>query len=160
MTDIPLDTMAGAVARPRRELVVNTIWALDDFTEENGATVVIPGSHKWIDERPNESSKVLRAVMPAGSVMLFVGSIFHGGGANKTDESRLGVILEFCAGWVRPQENHVLGVPKEVVAQLDPRLQELLGYSVLGLLGNVDGRNPKKYIDDRRPVKGGVLDLS
>ena len=147
------------VARPHRELVVNTIWALDDFTEENGATVVIPGSHKWIDERPSEGSSVVRAVMPAGSVMLFVGSIFHGGGANKTDRSRLGVILEFCAGWVRPQENHVLGVPREIVAGLDPRLQELLGYSVLGLLGNVDGRTPKKYIDDQRPVKDGVLDL-
>jgi ectoine hydroxylase-related dioxygenase (phytanoyl-CoA dioxygenase family) len=148
------------VARPHRELVVNTMWALDDFTEANGATVVIPGSHKWIDERPEESSQVFRAVMPAGSVMLFVGSIYHGGGANTTDRSRLGVILEFCAGWVRPQENHVLGVPKGIVAQLDPRLQELLGYSVLGLLGNVDGRNPKKYIDDTRPVRDGVLDLS
>ncbi len=147
------------VARPHRELVVNTMWALDDFTEANGATVVIPGSHKWIDERPSESSTTFRAVMPAGSVMLFVGSIHHGGGANTTDRSRLGVILEFCAGWVRPQENHVLGVPKEIVAQLDPKLQELLGYSVLGLLGNVDGRNPKKYIDDTRPVKNGVLDL-
>ena len=67
--------------------------------------------------------------MPAGSVMLFVGSIYHGGGANTTDKARLGVILEFCAGWVRPQENHVLGVPKEIVAGLDPRLQELLGYT-------------------------------
>jgi ectoine hydroxylase-related dioxygenase (phytanoyl-CoA dioxygenase family) len=148
------------VARPHRELVVNTMWALDDFTEANGATVVIPGSHKWIDERPNEGSETVRAVMPAGSVLLFVGSIAHGGGANNTDKSRLGVILEFCAGWVRPQENHVLAVPKEIVAGLDPRLQELLGYSVLGLLGNVDGRNPKKYIDDQRPVRDGVLDLS
>jgi ectoine hydroxylase-related dioxygenase (phytanoyl-CoA dioxygenase family) len=136
------------------------MWALDDFTEANGATVVIPGSHKWIDERPSEGSSTFRAVMPAGSVLLFVGSIFHGGGANNTDKARLGVILEFCAGWVRPQENHVLGVSKEIVAGLDPRLQELLGYSVLGLLGNVDGRNPKKYIDDQRPVRDGVLDLS
>jgi len=147
------------VARPHRELVVNTMWALDDFTEANGATVVVPGSHKWIEERPNEGTQTFRAVMPAGSVMLFVGSIYHGGGANNTDKARLGVILEFCAGWVRPQENHVLGVPKEIVAGLDPRLQELLGYSVLGLLGNVDGRNPKKYIDDQRPVRDGVLDL-
>ena len=88
--------------------------------------------------------------MPAGSVMLFVGSIFHGGGANTTDKSRLGVILEYCAGWVRPQENHVLGVPKEIVKDLDPKLQELLGYYVLGLLGNVDGRHPRKYMDDKR----------
>jgi ectoine hydroxylase-related dioxygenase (phytanoyl-CoA dioxygenase family) len=145
--------------RPHRELVVNTMWALDDFTEANGATVVIPGSHKWVDEQPAKDSPVVRAVMPAGSVMLFVGSIHHGGGANTTERSRLGVILEFCAGWVRPQENHVLGVPKQIVRDLDPKLQELLGYSVLGLLGNVDGRNPKKYIEDNRPVRDGVLDL-
>jgi len=147
------------IARPHRELVVNTMWALDDFTEANGATVVIPGSHKWVDERPNEGSPVVRAVMPAGSVMLFVGSLFHGGGANTTDTARLGVILEFCAGWLRPQENHVLGVPKEVVAALPPRLQELLGYDVLGLLGNVDGRHPRKYLDDKRTVTDGVIDL-
>ncbi len=147
------------VARPHRELVVNTMWALDDFTEDNGATVVIPGSHKWIDEKPSAGSTVVRAVMPAGSVMLFVGSIYHGGGANLTIHPRLGVILEFCAGWVRPQENHVLGVPREIVKDLDPKLQELLGYSVLGLLGNVDGRNPKKYIEDKRPIREGVLDL-
>ncbi len=147
------------VARPHRELVVNTMWALDDFTEANGATVVIPGSHRWIGEQPTDDSPVIRAVMPAGSVMIFVGSIYHGGGANSTDRSRLGVILEYCAGWVRPQENHVLGVPKEIVRDLDPRLQELLGYSVLGLLGNVDGRNPKKYIEDTRPISNGVLDL-
>jgi ectoine hydroxylase-related dioxygenase (phytanoyl-CoA dioxygenase family) len=147
------------VRRPHRELVLNTMWALDDFTEANGATVVIPGSHRWIDERPSEESRVVHAVMPAGSVMLFVGSIHHGGGANTTDRARLGVILEYCAGWVRPQENHILGVPKEIVRDLDPRLQELLGYSVLGLLGNVDGRNPKKYIEDAREVRDGVLDL-
>jgi ectoine hydroxylase-related dioxygenase (phytanoyl-CoA dioxygenase family) len=147
------------VARPHRELVLNTMWALDDFTTENGATIVIPGSHRWIDDRPTADTKTFQAVVPAGSVMLFVGSIYHGGGANQTDRPRLGVILEYCAGWVRPQENHILGVPKEIVATLDPRLQELLGYSVLGLLGNVDGRHPKKYIDDTRPIKDGALDL-
>jgi ectoine hydroxylase-related dioxygenase (phytanoyl-CoA dioxygenase family) len=147
------------VARPRRELVVNTMWALDDFTEANGATVVVPGSHQWIDERPTEDTTTVRAVMPAGSLMLFVGGLFHGGGANTTDRARLGVILEFCAGWVRPQENHVLGVPKEIVKGLDPTLQELLGYNVVGLLGNVDGRHPRKYIDDRRAIRDGVLEL-
>jgi ectoine hydroxylase-related dioxygenase (phytanoyl-CoA dioxygenase family) len=147
------------VRRPHRELVVNTMWSLDDFTEANGATVVIPGSHRWVDEGPDEHSPVDRAVMPAGSVMIFVGSVFHGGGANTTDKARLGVILEFCAGWLRPQENHVLGVPKEVVKDLAPRLQELLGYDVLGLLGNVDGRHPRKYLDDKRSVRDGVLDL-
>ncbi len=145
--------------RPHRQLVVNTMWALDDFTEENGATRVIPGSHKWASERPDKDSPVLQATMPAGSVMFFVGSVFHGGGANQTDRNRLGVILEYCAGFVRPQENHVLGVPKEIVRDLDPSLQELLGYNVVGLLGNVDGRHPRKYIDDKREVTEGRLVL-
>jgi ectoine hydroxylase-related dioxygenase (phytanoyl-CoA dioxygenase family) len=147
------------IARPHRDVVVNTMWALDDFTDQNGATVVIPGSHKWIDERPDESSPTVQAVMPAGSVMFFVGGVFHGGGANSTERPRLGVILEYCAGWVRPQENHVLGVPKEIVRELPQQLQELLGYNVVGLLGNVDGRHPRKYIDDNRPVKDAILDL-
>ncbi len=145
--------------RPHRELVINTMWALDDFTEENGATVVVPGSHRWAGERPSEDSPRIRATMPAGSVMFFVGSVFHGGGANNTDCRRLGVILEYCAGFVRPQENHVLGVPKEIIRDIDPKLQELLGYNVVGLLGNVDGRHPRKYIDDRREVKEGRLVL-
>jgi ectoine hydroxylase-related dioxygenase (phytanoyl-CoA dioxygenase family) len=145
------------VARPHQELVVNTMWALDDFTAENGATHVVPGSHRWVDQRPSESTPTIQAVMPAGSLMFFLGGVFHGGGANTTGRPRLGVILEYCAGWVRPQENHVLGVPKEIVRGLQPRLQELLGYNVHGLLGNVDGRHPRKYLEDRRVVRDGVL---
>ncbi len=137
------------VARPHAELVVNTMWALDDFTEANGATHVVPGSHKWLDERPDDATPTLRAVMPAGSVMFFLGDVFHGGGANNSDRPRLGVILEYAVGWVRPQENHILGVPKTIVRELPLRLQELLGYNIHGkLLGNVDGRHPRKYLDD------------
>jgi hypothetical protein len=147
------------VPRPHGGLVVNMIFALDDFTEENGATIVIPASHKWTNERPDESTPTIRAVMPAGSVMIFLGNTLHAGGANNTDKPRLGVILEYCAGWLRPQENHVLGVPKQIVKQLPEKLQELLGYNVLGLLGNVDGRNPRKYLTDERPVEDGVLKL-
>jgi ectoine hydroxylase-related dioxygenase (phytanoyl-CoA dioxygenase family) len=147
------------VARPHGDLVVNTMWALDDFTQENGATVVFPGSHRWTDREPDDAQPKVMAVMPAGSVMIYLGGLYHAGGANQTERSRLGVILEYCAGWLRPQENHVLGVPKEIVRALPPRLQELLGYNVLGLLGNVDGRSPRKYLDDRRPIRDGVLEL-
>lgn len=157
----PIHTDDGVypIERPHQPFVLNTMWALDDFTEANGATVVVPGSHKWVDQRPEEDTETIRATMPAGSVMFFVGGVFHGGGANETDRSRLGVILEYCAGYLRPQENHVLGVPKEIVASLPRELQELLGYSVLGLLGNVDGRHPTKYLDDTRTTSDGTLDL-
>ena len=154
------DDVVYPVARPHRELVVNTMWALDDFTAENGATHVVPGSHTWEDPSPREGAESIRALAPAGSVMFFLGSVFHGGGANNTDSVRHGVIIEFCAGWVRPQENHVIGVPREIIRDLPERLQELLGYGVFPpFLGNVDGRHPRKYIDDARTVRDGVIDL-
>lgn len=135
------------IARPHGELIVNTMWALDDFTEANGATHVVAGSHRWQDERPDGNTPSLRAVMPAGSLMFFVGDVFHGGGANSTDRPRLGVILEYVASWLRQQENQYLAVPKETVRQLPQRLQELLGYNVHGnLVGNVDGRHPLKSL--------------
>lgn len=153
------DDTVYPVARPHPELVVNTMWALDDFTAENGATHVVPGSHKWTDKRPDERTQTVRAIAPAGSVIFFLGSAYHGGGANDTDKPRLGVILEYCAGWLRPQENHILGVPKEIVRELPERLQELLGYGIyFPFLGNVDGRHPRKYLDDRRTIANGVVE--
>lgn len=135
------------IARPHQELVVNTMWAIDDFTEENGATHVVPGSHRSLDRAPAPGQTVARAVMPAGSLMFFVGSVLHGGGANTTDRPRLGVILEYAASWLRQQENQYLAVPRETVAKVSPRLQELLGYNVHGnLIGNVDGRHPQKLL--------------
>ena len=134
---------------PKPELVLNTMWALDDFTEANGATLVAPGSHRWTEPRPPEEIETVPATMPAGSVMFFRGSLLHGGGANRTQRARLGVILHYCAAWLRPQENHVLGVPKHIVRDLPERLQELLGYGVTGpFVGNVDGRHPRKYLED------------
>ena len=135
--------------RPHNEVVMNTMWPLDPFTEANGATRVAPGTHRWVDQRPDAATPVVTAEMPAGSVMFFRGSVFHGGGANTTDRPRLGVILEYCASWVRPQENHVIGVPRDVVRTLEPRLQELLGYNIHPpFLGNVDGRHPRKFLED------------
>jgi ectoine hydroxylase-related dioxygenase (phytanoyl-CoA dioxygenase family) len=152
------DDIVYPVPRPHREMVVNTMWALDGFTEGNGATHIAPGSHLWTDQLPNERTQTIRAVAPAGSVIFFLGSVYHGGGANETQRPRLGVILEYCAGWLRPQENHILGVPKEIVRRLPERLQELLGYGVHPpFLGYVDGRHPRKYLDDARKVTNGVV---
>jgi ectoine hydroxylase-related dioxygenase (phytanoyl-CoA dioxygenase family) len=124
------------------------MWALDDFTEVNGATRVIPGSNKWTDRRPADTDTVVQAVMPAGSAMLFVGSVFHGGGANNSDRPRLGTIIEYVAGWLRQQENQILAVPPEIVRTLPERLQELIGYNIHPpFLGNVDGRHPRKVLE-------------
>lgn len=135
------------VPRPRPEIVLNTMWAFDDFTEANGATHVVPGSHHWIDQKPDAATETARAVMPAGSVMFFVGGVFHGGGANRTDRPRLGVILEYCASWIRQHENQYLAVPPALARTLPERLQELLGYNVRGtFMGHADGRHPRKAL--------------
>jgi ectoine hydroxylase-related dioxygenase (phytanoyl-CoA dioxygenase family) len=134
-------------------VVVNTMWALDDFTVENGATRIIPGSHRWVDRTPTEADRVVDAVMPAGSVLFYLGRAWHGGGANGTDRPRLGVILEYVASWLRPQENHLLAVPREVVAELPARLQELLGYNIHPpFLGYVDGRHPRRFVTGAVPT--------
>jgi ectoine hydroxylase-related dioxygenase (phytanoyl-CoA dioxygenase family) len=131
------------------DVVVNTMWALDDFTEANGATRLIPGSHRWTDRQPVPGDEVVQAVMPAGSVLFYVGKIWHGGGANATDRPRLGVILMYAAAWLRAQENHLLAVPRKVVAELPERLQELLGYNIYPpFVGYVDGRHPRRYITE------------
>ena len=133
---------------PHREVVVNTMWPLDDFTEENGATRLVPGSHRS-PTRPDAASPVVAAEMRAGSVMFYLGSVWHGGGANQTDKTRLGVILEYVAGWLRPQENHLLAVRREIAAQLPERLQELLGYNIYPpFVGYVDGRHPRRALLD------------
>src|SRR3954447_17265297 len=128
-------------------VVLNTMWAMDDFTVENGATRLVPGSHKWTDRVPGRSDPVVDAVMPAGSVAFYVGKIWHGGGANITVRPRLGVILEYVVSWLRAQANHLLAVPPDVVVTLPERLQELLGWNIYPpFVGYVDGRHPRRYL--------------
>jgi ectoine hydroxylase-related dioxygenase (phytanoyl-CoA dioxygenase family) len=134
---------------PHPQVVLNTMWALDDFTEENGATLVVPGSHRTAPEQRPDDAAAVPATMPAGSVMLYSGTVWHGGGANRTSERRLGVILEYVVGWLRAQETHVLAVPPEVVRTLPERLQELLGYNIYPpFLGYVDGRHPRRTLGE------------
>jgi ectoine hydroxylase-related dioxygenase (phytanoyl-CoA dioxygenase family) len=136
------------VPRPHDELVLNTMWALDDFTEANGATRLIPGSHRWVHEQPGPDTPTVAGAMRAGSVLFYLGSVWHGGGANTTDRARLGVILEYVASWLRPQENHFLAVPTDTAAGLPERLQELLGYNIRPpFMGYVDGRHPRRSLE-------------
>ncbi len=89
--------------------------------------------------------------MPAGSALIYLGSLWHGGGANRTDRSRLGVVLHYGVAWLRPVENHILAVPPAVVAGLSPRMQELLGYNICSpFLGYVDGRHPRRLLGSAR----------
>ena len=130
---------------PHPEVVLNTMWPFDDFTEENGATRLVPGSHRSAVP-PGEAGAIV-AEMPAGSAMFYLGSLWHGGGANRTDRPRLGVILEYAAAWLRPQENHLLAVPRDVVARLPKQLQELLGYNIYPpFVGYVDGHHPRRVL--------------
>jgi ectoine hydroxylase-related dioxygenase (phytanoyl-CoA dioxygenase family) len=140
--------------RPHQEVVVNTMWAMCDFTEANGATRLVPGSHRWDPDRRARDDEVVTAEMPAGSVLFYRGSLVHGGGANRTDRPRLGVILEFVVSWLRAQETNLLAVPPAVVAGLPERLQELLGYNIFPpFLGYVDGRHPRRAL--ARATEGG-----
>jgi ectoine hydroxylase-related dioxygenase (phytanoyl-CoA dioxygenase family) len=134
--------------QPHAPVVVNTMWPLDEFTDDNGATRFVPGSHSWESGRqPTAEDGVATAVMAPGSAMFYLGSLWHGGGANRTSRPRLGVILEYAAAWLRPQENHCLAVPRSIVRQLPQRLQELLGYDIYPpFLGYVDGTHPRKVL--------------
>jgi ectoine hydroxylase-related dioxygenase (phytanoyl-CoA dioxygenase family) len=150
------DDVVYPIPWPHQQVVLNTMWALDDFTEHNGSTLIVPGSHQTspADQPPIEDA--VTATMPAGSVMFYVGTVWHGGGANHTDERRLGVILEYCASWVRAQENHITAIGEDVIRTLDPRLQELLGYNIHPpFLGYVDGRHPRRTLMGEHQVLEG-----
>src|SRR5262249_30769105 len=109
------DEAVYPLPRPHPPVVVNTMWPMDDFTPENGATCVVASSHRWAPERlPGPADERVVAEMPAGSMMFYLGNLWHGGGANRTERPRLGVILEYVVAWLRPQENHCLAVPRRV----------------------------------------------
>jgi ectoine hydroxylase-related dioxygenase (phytanoyl-CoA dioxygenase family) len=142
------DDSVYPLPQPGPPVVVNTMWPFDEFTAENGATRLVPGSHRWAPGRvPGPADEVLTATMAPGTVLFYLGSLWHGGGANRTSAPRLGVILEYAAAWLRPQENHCLAVPREVARQLPERLQELLGYNIYPpFLGYVDGMHPRRAL--------------
>ncbi|MDE0884672.1 MAG: phytanoyl-CoA dioxygenase family protein [Myxococcota bacterium] len=109
---------------------LNTIWALTDFTAENGATRVAPGSPPWDDSRKPEPGEITQAEMKAGSVLLYTGSVFHGGGANASEADRIGLNITYTLGWLRQEENQYLSAPPELAKEFDSELQRLIGYSM------------------------------
>jgi ectoine hydroxylase-related dioxygenase (phytanoyl-CoA dioxygenase family) len=149
---IHADSQLIPLPRPHPTIAVNAMWALSDFTAANGATRVIPGSHLR-NHAPDYhgSYETMAAEMPAGSVMLFDSQLWHGGGANTTQERRWAIACYYCAGWIRQQENQQLGVPLELARGFPRRLQELMGYSVYqGLYGHIDNRDPIELLGQER----------
>ena len=133
------------VARPRPSYSYSTIVAVDDFTAENGGTEVIPGSHRWSDAQIE--SRLVPMVVPAGTCILFHGTLMHRGGANRSAASRLAFSNQYCEPWARTQENFFLGVPPERAAKMSPRLQVLLGYEVMPpFMGHVTASHPRKVL--------------
>jgi ectoine hydroxylase-related dioxygenase (phytanoyl-CoA dioxygenase family) len=158
--------------RPRPAFGMSAFWAIDDTTEINGATEVIPGSHLWGPERidgavkpadfandalrsveddPGARADAVKMTMSAGSLAIAKGTLWHRGGANKSSEPRLIVTPQYCAGWVRQLENMTLAVPPELAAGLPERACELLGYSIHPpFMGYVDGVHPKRLLTKAR----------
>jgi ectoine hydroxylase-related dioxygenase (phytanoyl-CoA dioxygenase family) len=141
--------------RPHPPYTCSAIVALTDFTAENGATHFVPGSHaRDRRPRPGEDAETLQAAMSAGSVFVYHGSLWHGGGANRSASRRLAIVVNYCAGFLRQEESQLLALPRERVARMPPRLRALLGYSTYrGLLGHVDQRNPAALLDPTAPTE-------
>jgi ectoine hydroxylase-related dioxygenase (phytanoyl-CoA dioxygenase family) len=147
---IHADDQLIPVPKPHPPTVCNTMWALTDFTDANGATRIIPGSHLY-DHSPNYGQHYdsIPAEMPKGSVLVWHGSLWHGGGANRTDRRRVGIAMNYCAGYIRQQENQQLGIARDTVRRFSPRLRELVGYGIYsGLIGHIDKHDPATLLLD------------
>jgi len=125
---------------PRPNLIVASMWAIGDFTAENGGTRLVPGSHRWSEDRLPTIDEIATAEMPAGSVLYWLGGTLHGAGANISDSWRFGVILSYSVGWVRQEENQYLSIAPKTVGKLSPELQALTGREPHEALGIFDPR--------------------
>ncbi len=150
---IHTDDQLIPLPRPHVPIVCNSMWALTDFTSENGATRLVVGTHRS-EKSPQLGAAYdsIPAVMKKGSVLVWNGSMWHGGGENRTDERRVGISMNYCAGWVRQQENQQLGIPREVAKGFSDELRALVGYGIYrGLLGHIDKCSPVDLLDGSGP---------
>jgi len=145
---IHADDMVIPLDKPHRPIVCNSMWALSDFTEANGATRLVPGSHRKPNPEYGRACDTIAAVMPKGSVLIWDGALWHGGGANSSGARRTGVAMNYCAGFIRQQENQQLGIPPAMIKNFPPRLQELVGYGVYRrLIGHIDKQSPAQLLN-------------
>ncbi|MBP6014374.1 MAG: phytanoyl-CoA dioxygenase family protein [Alphaproteobacteria bacterium] len=144
---IHADDMVMPLAKPHIPVVCNSMWALTDFTDANGATRLVPGSHVKDNPVYGGTYDTIPAEMRQGSVLIWDGALWHGGGANQTDKRRMGIAMNYCAGFIRQQENQQLGLKPSLVKTFSPRLQELIGYGVYrGLIGHIDKKSPAQVL--------------
>ncbi len=144
---IHADDMVMPLAKPHIPVVCNSMWALTDFTDANGATRLVPGSHVKDNPVYGGTYDTIPAEMKKGSVLIWDGALWHGGGANQTDKRRTGIAMNYCAGFIRQQENQQLGLKPSLVKTFSPRLQELVGYGVYrGLIGHIDKKSPAQVL--------------
>lgn len=135
------------IPRPREPLAAATIWAIDDFTADNGATVVFPGSHRWGKRRPGPKDVARPVVMPAGSCVFFFGTLWHGGGANFSAADRLAVTAQYCQPWLRPMEAFTLSVSRDIARTVSDDIRRMIGYSIHPpFVGAVDGLHPLRLL--------------
>ena len=133
--------------RPRDALGAATIWAIDDFTADNGATDIIGGSHLWGQRTPEETERE-PVVMKAGSCVFFLSTLWHGGGANRSAAPRLAVTAQYCEPWLRPQEAFTLSTTRDTVRAVSEDIRRMLGYSIHPpFIGQVDGMHPKRLLE-------------
>ena len=145
---IHADDMVIPLAKPHAPIVCNSMWALSDFTDANGATRLVPGSHLKTNPDYGGQYDTVPAEMKKGSVLIWDGALWHGGGANRTAARRTGIAMNYCAGFIRQQENQQLGLSPELVRGFTPRLQELIGYGVYqGLIGHIDKKSPAQILN-------------
>lgn len=143
------------VPRSVGEIQISSVVALVDFTEANGATVVVPGSNTWDWDRKAAEDELAVAEMPAGSAVIYLGSTIHAGGGNTTEDAwRRGIHVSFCAGWLRTEENQYLVTGPERARELGPDARRLLGYTAHdaimtggGYLGTVELVSPEQLLD-------------
>ena len=143
---------------PAPPTICATMWAVSDFTAENGATCLVPGSHLWDDERQPKPAEIAMAEMPAGSVLIYNGSTIHAGGANRSNSERTGAAIQFALGWLRQEENQYIAMPIEQARTLPRRLQELMGYDLATVnLGFVDHKHPNDILNGTAGEGAGDL---
>jgi len=132
------------------EYLINVMWAMSDFTAENGATMLWPRSHFRRLSRELDPADAVIAEMPRGSALVYLGSITHCAGANRSNLPRTGLILSYCLGWLKQYENAFLSYPPEIARQFPQAIRDLLGYRIhRPNLGGYEGQDPAVLFETR-----------